>query len=656
MMIDFRQELNAEQLKVVMAPGGPLLVIAGAGSGKTRTLTYRVARLLATGTRPEEILLATFTNKAASSMLARVRELVTGNIETLWGGTFHHICHRILRANAVQAGLRPGFSILDSEDARQLINSASSELGVTGLKDSFPRANVLIDMINLSVKTERPLEEIVDERYPLFMKRLKEIEQIAAAYRAKKTEQNLVDFEDLLIKCRDVLRRMPEVAGHYANRFSHILVDEYQDTDRIQAEIVDILASRHRNVMVVGDDSQSIYAFRGANYANITEFPRRYPDCRIFKLETNYRSTPEILKLANICIRNNENQFEKNLKSVRGKGVKPAVVVARDVSQQANFVSQRIGELIKSGLPLSEMAVLYRAHFHSMELQMELTRRGIPFLIRSGIRFFEQAHIKDLVSFLKIFANPYDETAWKRILGMYDKIGPKTADRIFRFLKQADPVKSALTDGFLKSAPKGATPGLLRLQATLKSIAGEIAGKPVAEMIEEILNHGYRTLLAERYSDGASREEDLRHLANFSSKFKDLHEFLNELSLLGNLDAEEGPKKEWEEENDNRLILSTVHQAKGLEWSVVFVIWCAEGMLPLSRALKDPGGEEEERRLFYVAATRAKDQLYLAYPRLNYGRNAGFANNLPSRFISELGAPFRRSECPFDQWVLYDNF
>ncbi|HPJ96636.1 MAG TPA: UvrD-helicase domain-containing protein, partial [Syntrophales bacterium] len=437
-MVDYHRELNEEQYGVVMETGGPLLVIAGAGSGKTRTLTYRVTRLIDEGADPGRILLATFTNKAARSMLGRVQTLLQQDVLHLWGGTFHHIAHRILRASAERVGYDRQFSIIDAEDARQLMNTCLADKNLSAQGSDFPKGNVLSDILSLSVNTEVSLEDTVMSRYPFFIYRLAEIEDVLQYYRERKKTLNIMDFDDLLLLCRDVLRDHPDVRERYSERFLHVLVDEYQDTNKIQAEMVDLLASRHRNLMVVGDDSQSIYSFRGANFENILQFPEKYPECRLFKLETNYRSTPEILHLANLCIIQNERQFRKELRSIRDGGIKPVVVPLRNVYQQAEFVAQRILELSNEGVPLNEIAVLYRAHYHSMELQMELTRRRIPFEIRSGIRFFEQAHVKDVVSYLRIDENPRDELAWRRVLGLYPKIGKVTIDKIWNLLaKQA---------------------------------------------------------------------------------------------------------------------------------------------------------------------------------------------------------------------------
>ena len=648
-MIDYEKELNPEQLQVVLEEGGPLLVIAGAGSGKTRTLTYRVARLVESGVPPERILLATFTNKAARSMLTRVETLIGREIGGLWGGTFHHCAHRTLRSHAPRLGYANNFSILDSEDARQLINTCITETGIDGKGDKFPRGDVVGDMISLAVNTEVPLLDVVAARYPFFAHRSEEIAAVAAHYRKRKMELNVMDFDDLLFLWRELLLRFDDVRDFYAGRFLHVLVDEYQDTNRLQAEIMDLVASRHRNLMVVGDDSQSIYSFRGANYENIMRFPDRYPECRIFKLETNYRSTPEILHLANLSITNNERQFQKTLRAVREGGIRPVLVPARNVLQQADFVAQRILEINRSGVPLGEIAVLYRAHYHSMEVQMELTRRGIPFEIRSGIRFFEQAHIKDVTAYLRILVNPRDELAWKRVLGLYEKIGRVTADKVWRFVSRlSDPHAAVLTENFKGCAPRSATPGLGRFQETFRALHGCNSSNP-SILIETILKSGYSDLLRERHTDAVSREDDLIQFANFSSRFISLDDFLSELALLTGVNEESRP----EEIHEDRVVLSSIHQAKGLEWKTVIMIWCSEGMMPLARALKEPGGEEEERRLFYVATTRAKDELYLCYPLTDYARGMGHLPVSPSRFIREL-SPYSATskERPYDQWQI----
>jgi DNA helicase-2/ATP-dependent DNA helicase PcrA len=656
-MIDYEKELNPEQYRVVMEEGGTLLVLAGAGSGKTRTLTYRVAHLLETGISPENILLATFTNKAANSMLNRVESLINSYTGKIMGGTFHHIAHRLLRIHAYRLGYKSNFSILDSEDSRQLISTCLTELKIDPKHSKFPKSNVLAEIISLAVNTQNTLEEVISSRYPFFLHLINEITQAAYLYMQKKKDLSIMDFDDLLFNCRSLLTDYPDILKSVSERFRHVLVDEYQDTNIIQADIVDLLASGHRNLMVVGDDSQSIYSFRGASFSNIINFPNRYPDCKIFKLETNYRSTPEILHLANLSINNNEKQFPKELRAVRNKGMRPVMVSAQNVLKQADFVAQRITELCQSGIPLSEIAILYRAHYHSMEVQMEFVRRDIPFEIRSGIRFFEQAHIKDVTSYMRVLVNPADELAWRRLLIMYPKIGKITFEKIWKYLsKKENPLEAIFSDEFIRFAPKAAAAGLEECRKTINLLLELDAPDRTPENVIDVLlnKSGYRTYLQDNYSDTSSREEDLIHLGSFSAKFERMEDFLNELALLTNMAKDEYSA---DQEKMDKVVLSTIHQAKGLEWSYVFLIWCADGMIPLQRALKEPGGEEEERRLFYVALTRAKDQLYLCYPALDYTRSSGSLTLVPSRFIREISSLSDEDGArPFEQWSIYDDY
>jgi DNA helicase-2/ATP-dependent DNA helicase PcrA len=656
-MIDYEKELNPEQYRVVMEEGGPLLVLAGAGSGKTRTLTYRVARLLESGVRQENILLATFTNKAGRSMLNRVESLIDCDTKKIMGGTFHHVSHLILRNHASYLGYKSSFSIIDSEDSRQLISTCMAELKIDPKLSKFPKSNIVGEIISLTTNTQSALEDVLQSRYPFFLHLTEEINQIGALYEQRKRELAVMDFDDLLNNCRKLLQENSDVLKNLSSRFHHVLVDEYQDTNIIQADIVDLFASTHKNLMVVGDDSQSIYSFRGANFNNIIDFPHRYPDCKIFKLETNYRSTPEILHLANLSITNNEKQFPKALRAVRAKGKRPVLVSAQNVVRQADFVAQRVTELMRAGVPLKEIAVLYRAHYHSMEMQMEFVRRDIPFDIRSGIRFFEQAHIKDVTSYMRVLVNPRDELAWRRLLIMYPKIGKVTFGKIWQYLKKEEnPLNALMEDKFIKALSKTAKPGVEECRKTIALLlelpeSERIPGK----VIDVLLNRGgYRVYLQDNYSDAPSREDDLIQLGNFSAQFLQMEDFLNELALLTNMAKEENIG---EEDNEDKVALSTIHQAKGLEWSYVFLIWCADGMIPLQRALKEQDGEEEERRLFYVAVTRAKDQLYLCYPALDYNRSSSVLNLAPSRFIREI-APLSEYDAdrPFEQWVIYDEY
>src|SRR6478609_707221 len=429
--VQYEQELNSEQLEVVMAGEGPMLVIAGAGSGKTRALTYRVSRLIEDGVDPSAILLLTFTNKAAREMLSRVEQLVTIDTRRIWGGTFHSVGNRLLRQHAEAIGYRSNFSILDDEDAKEMMESAVSALGIKTMEKRFPKGDVLLDIYSFLINTRTPLEIELENNYPHFAIYRDEIVNVFRKYKYRKRDANAMDFDDLLVHWKLLLEEHEEIAGALKRKFRFILVDEYQDTNKLQADVVDSMASVRRNVMVVGDDAQSIYSFRGASFENIITFPLRFPEAKIYKLETNYRSTRQILDLANRSIANNRFQFRKELQAVRGDGPDPAVVGVDDVFEQANFVAQRILELRDEGEHLDEIAILYRSHYQSLELQMELTRRNIPYEIRSGVRFFEQAHIKDVLAYLKIITSNRDELSWKRVLKLYPKIGERTAAEVW---------------------------------------------------------------------------------------------------------------------------------------------------------------------------------------------------------------------------------
>src|SRR5882762_7636668 len=429
--IDYAAELNAQQHAAVSAPPGPSLVIAGAGSGKTRTLTYRVAYLLEQGIPPERILLLTFTNKAAKEMMRRVSDLLGHELAALWGGTFHSIGNRVLRQHAALLGYQRDFTIMDREDAKHLINTCVAESEIDVKATRFPKADVLGDIFSLAVNTHKSIPDILAEQYDYFTHLAAQIADMQKRYAARKRATNAMDFDDLLALWLKLLQEHEEVREHYQRRFQFILVDEYQDTNKLQSDLIDLLAARHQNVMVVGDDAQSIYSWRGADYQNILKFPERYPATKIYKIEINYRSTPEILNVANAAILPNIEQFTKELAPARKAGSKPVVAACQDSAQQATFVAQRVLELREEGIALNNMAVLYRSHFHALELQLELTRRNIPIAITSGIRFFEQAHIKDVAAYLKLVCNPRDELAFKRLTKMLPGIGRKRADKLW---------------------------------------------------------------------------------------------------------------------------------------------------------------------------------------------------------------------------------
>ncbi len=631
---EFEKELNEEQLEVVLSKGGPSLVIAGAGSGKTRTLIYRVAKLVEEGVPPAGILLVTFTNKAAKEMLSRVERLLSVDSKGVWSGTFHHIANLILRRHIGLLGYKSNYSILDEEDRTDLVSQTISEFGLNESR-RFPKANAVADIISLSTNLSQRIDTTVSQRFGYMTEYIDDLMLIHEHLTKKKKSLNALDFDDLLVLLKQVLTEHEDVRAHYQTMFRHILVDEYQDTSKLQAEIVDILAQAHRNIMVVGDDAQSIYAFRGAHYENILGFTERYPDAVMYKLQTNYRSTQSILDLANSSIIRNKKQYLKQLVATRGVGPLPIIVKTANTEEQASFIAKSI---LHADAGLNDIAVLYRSHYHSMEIQMELTRLGIPFEVRSGIKFFEQAHIKDVLSYLRFVNNPMDELAFKRALKLYPGIGIKTSGYLWDKFAQAQyalPVLEAkeTLEELSRKAHQHFT-GFYKLILNLSDMKEKLP----SDMLILILESGYEEYVKLGYTNAEARLEDVRQLINYSARFQSVTSFLSEMALVATVVS-----SEVEEADKERVILSSIHQAKGLEWKIVFVPWLVDGKFPVIRGNDNQSREtesdaiEEERRLFYVATTRAKDMLYLCYQEWIPER--GSYNNAlikPSRFLREL--------------------
>ena len=545
---------------------------------------------------------------------------------------------------------------MDREDQKDLINAVVASAGIDPKEIRFPKGDVLADIFSFVVNTEKPIEELLAEKFPYFLPLLERIKDVQQRYEKKKKSTNSVDFDDLLEKTLSMLQQHEGICSFYRRQFQFILVDEYQDTNKIQADFIDTLALDHKNVMVVGDDAQSIYSWRGANFQNILEFPKRYPGAQVFKIEMNYRSVPEILEVANAAISANVQQFRKSLSPTReSNAVKPAVVALNNGSEQAQFVAQRILELRDEDVDLSDIAVLYRAHYHAVELQLELSRRGIPYQITSGIRFFEQAHIKDVTSFVRVVANPRDEVAFKRMVKLLPGIGNRSAENLWNAWDKSLGTVAAIADRGSEDVPTPtgiSDPGYKfgeriltmnvgarskkswsQLAHTLDEIAPGGQPNPPSEMITSIVEAIYDDYAKVNFTNYELRREDLNQLAVFARQFKDIHEFLSQLALISNVDAEAAPNQAGEKEAVN---LSSVHQAKGLEFHTVFVIWLSDGMFPSARSLDTRDALEEERRLFYVAVTRARDELYLTYPHMRL--NAGYGEMLqrPSRFLKEI--------------------
>lgn len=648
---DLTRELNPQQRAVVEADPGELLVLAGAGTGKTRTLTTRVARLVAGGCPPERILLCTFTNRAAREMVARVESLLAVDMRRASAGTFHHIGNRVLRRFGPALGLSPDFGILDPEDSRTLLGAVVAEFGLQALTARrFPQPKVLANLISLAVNTRKPLLKVVEEHGLRLIDQALMIEEVATRFAERKRQMNVCDFDDLLLLWLRLLEdpRHADVAALLRADYDHVLVDEYQDISAIQGALIDEMARDHRSLVCVGDDAQSIYSFRGADFGQIAEFRARHPDARLYPLTINYRSTPEILALANRSIARNVKQYPKELVAVKKPGARPAVIPLRDVFQQAEFIAQRVLELHHEyDMPLSRMAVLYRNHSHSLELQVELTRRQIPFTVRSGLRFFEQAHIKDVVAYLRARQNPQDALSWIRLLRLWSGIGAQTAEQLATHLAKASAAGTSVAQLLAEQASLAhgrARPALTRL-AELWALLEDPTLRSPGAMIREVVTRHYADYAERNYPNASARKDDLEHLAGYADRYDSANEFLSELALVQGMSAENVLGAE---EPDDMLVLSTIHQAKGLEWPVCFVLWLAEGRFPMATSIKESADLEEERRLFYVAATRAGDELYLCYPVIEETRDGPSHLMRPSRFLVEID----HNPAVFERWQI----
>ncbi len=625
--IDYRAALNSQQLAAVTAGDGPSLVIAGAGSGKTRTLVYRVAYLIDSGIDPSNILLLTFTRKSAQEMLARVGDLIGARSQRVCGGTFHSVANLLLRRYGRSIGVEPGFTILDRGDAEDLIALMRAQLGLNEKDKRFPRKGTIMEMLSKCENTLRSLDEIILDEFGHFADHVEDLGRLQKAYQAAKRQKQLLDYDDLLVMLRQLLL-LDEVARTTISRqYRYILVDEYQDTNRLQAEVIRQLASTHNNVMVVGDDSQSIYGFRGATFKNIMEFPTLFPGTTMYKLEENYRSTQPILNLANCIIDEAAEKYTKRLFTRKIDGPLPSLVEAAGENTQSRFIAQKILELREEGVPLSEVAVLFRSSFHSFDLEIELSRKGLPFIKRGGVKFIETAHVKDLLAHVRVIANPLDTVSWHRVLMLVEGVGPKKAQDLLATLVKSDkPVQT------LREVTGRSSVGLKHLANTLESLSGAEDLRPA-----HLVSHAYEyclPILKEQYDDYPKRIRDLDHLQTIAEGYPGVDEFLADLALEppdGSAVGVDAPDRD-----DERMVLSTIHSAKGLEWQCVFVIWVVDGRFPSVYSFVADDELEEERRLFYVAVTRAKRHLFLTYPINVFDKGSGMLLSKPSRFLDPV--------------------
>ncbi len=625
-MTDFSSELNPSQLEAVNATEGAVLVIAGAGSGKTRVIEYRVLNLIQKKVPPSSILLLTFTRRAANSMLSRASSHEP-RARLVQGGTFHSFAYSILKDHSQLIGF-DNFSIIDEVDSEEAVSKVSKKLGLYDVDKRFPKKDTLKKIISMAVNKEMSIEEVLEKEYPDFYEYASLVERIKNDYQRYKIEKSYFDFDDLLIYLKILLTKSDKLRHELSQRYKYIMIDEYQDTNKPQAAITYLLGREHGNVMVVGDDAQSIYGFRGATHQNIMEFPRQFPACRIIKLEANYRSHQKILDVANAVLSGMKSKYPKNLVSANDKsGNRPELLLFRNGYEEAEWIAGKIRQLRDEGLPFCSQAVLFRSAYVSIPLQVELERQGIPFAVFGGLKFYETAHVKDLVSHLKVLVNSGDELAWARIMTLLPGVGAKTAQNMIFKIEGKAEFKDLKID-YLCALSKGKKydRDFCRLIAALSGAASP--GKKLYESLGILIDY-YYPLLKEKFDDWQQRINDLEALKEISVKYSSLRDFLADFAIDP---LEKDSKATCLNEDEKPLCLSTIHSAKGLEWEGVFLIGLVEGVLPVSFSLGDSEGIEEEHRLFYVALTRAKKHLYLAVHYENQGFSYNQFNQI-SRFI-----------------------
>lgn len=629
-VIPYADELNAQQLDVVRSPGGATLVVAGAGTGKTRTLVYRLAWLVEHGTPPEQIVLLTFTRRSAREMLARASLLLDGRCNQVRGGTFHAFCVSILRRHATVIGWPKNFTILDASDAADVIDVLRGALPKSLSRKRFPKKRTLQAIISAVRSRGASLSELLQSNWPQFVQFENEIAALAQAYGTYKQQHGLMDYDDLLIQTLVLLRDHDDIRRVVAGRCRHVLVDEYQDTNPAQAALVAAFASVHGNVMAVGDDAQSIYGFRGADLRNILTFDEQFPGARLLKLEQNYRSTQPILDLANHVLARAQRKYDKQLFTSRTGGETPVFVAAQDERLESRFVAQQVLARREEGMELNQMAVLFRNGFNSYNLEVELNRMGIPFVKYGGLKLSDAAHVKDVLAHLRVMENPQDAVSWNRILQLLEGIGPKTAHRLMDAIMAQPSDALTLENALFSDRYADQLTSLFNL---LRGGRSALGGTP-AEELERVLAYYDPILKRVYYEDHPKRQQDLDALAALAVSFSDRSRMLESMAL----DPVELTAMDVEEEGNDELplTLSTIHSAKGLEFNVVFLIQALDGVLPSARAVGDSQAVDEELRLMYVAITRAADELYVSYPMLQTRRFDGQYFTNPTRFLQDV--------------------
>lgn len=625
--IAYSDLLNKEQLKAVMHQNGAVLLVAGAGTGKTRTLVYRVARLVESGVNPSHILLLTFTRRSAHEMLRRAAQILDERCQRVEGGTFHHYCSKLLHIYSKEIGYPQNFTIMDVQDAMDTIHMVRSQMEIPKNKTRFPKKSTLYAIFSSSVNKQKTVRDTVEDEYPQFISHIEKIEVLLDNYKSYKELNFVMDFDDLLIKTRDLLKNNNQIRNEVASKNLHVMVDEYQDTNALQAELTELFSSVHKNVMAVGDDAQSIYSFRGADPENMLRFPDQFRDSKLIKLEENYRSTQRILDVANKVLDQASKKFEKNLYTSNEEGDLPGLVKSANMNDQSRFITQMILNMREQGYELNETAVLFRNGRDSFDLEVMLNKKNIPYIKFGGQKFTEAAHVKDVLAHLRILVNPKDTISWNRVLTMIEGIGPKTAQDLFSWAHAGgDPFRP-------DQAPNISERYLAQLKALsdlftrLKKLDGSIT-----EQLQAVVDY-YAVFCKKRFDDHPKRMKDLETFVDISGTYRSLETMIEEIAL----DPIEATAIETEaaSKDEPPLILSTIHSAKGLEWRTVFIIQCLDGIIPSGYAMDDELQMDEEVRLLYVAVTRAKEQLFITYPALFQSRYGDFFTN-PSRFVEDI--------------------